>query len=111
MIIFSYGNIGGFPGNSHAIMKYKKFICLSNLQLNYTRMLDRGTCRSTQYFCFRVVSHHTLCDIVYTGALVANLELPLDDGLQKAMQSVITNLEGMKCVHLFRWTRNSSRFD
>ena len=53
-------NIGGFSGNNLTMMKYKNFICLSNLQFAY--MLDRGTFPSTQLLCFSVIEHCTLCN-------------------------------------------------
>ena len=55
MILFPYGNTGGFPGNNQAMIKHKNFIGLSNLQCNY--MLDHGVCPSTQHLCFAVTGH------------------------------------------------------
>ena len=60
MTMFSHGNIGGFMGNNQTIIKYKNFICLSNLQFNY--MSDCGSCLSTQHLCFGVTGHCTLCN-------------------------------------------------
>ena len=57
MTMFSYG---GFPGNNQTVIKYKNFVCLSNLQFNY--MWDRCICPSTQSLCFGVTGHCTLCN-------------------------------------------------
>ena len=86
MTVFRYG---GFPGNNQRVIKYKNFICLSNLQFNYTYVgsLYMSKHATTLFRCNR-----TLHFVQYTRVFLwQNIASPLGEECQKAIQSVISN--------------------